>query len=188
MKKRFAIGVLALLVLAAVLSWGWYFVTRLPDQAPARIVVQKPRHAGAGRAATTAERRAAAASIIAQLEAFKADDYILAATYQSQSLKANFGSTEAFRRMIQANYPQFAHYKKASFGKFETQGKGEIISAPIVLVGADGVKVRAVYTMVLEKGKYRVASVNGGASSRGHVSPRVPDAPPGFEKIAPLLT
>src|SRR5205814_533673 len=58
------------------------------------------------RPATTAERRAAIASIQAQLDAFRKDDYQQAVSYQSASLKRSFRSVTEFRRMMKRSYPQ----------------------------------------------------------------------------------
>jgi hypothetical protein len=106
---------------------------------------------------------------VAQLEAFKKDNYELAAKYQSSALKANFASTENFREMMQDNYPQFAHYKKATFGAARSHTKGTVVEIPITLVGSDNVMVQATYSMKLEEGEYRVAGVTGGGNPGGRL-------------------
>lgn len=201
--KRYIFGVLALSLTVALASWGWYLVARAPrtkysKDAGVPTFAVRPAEpnpsseaASTWRAATPKERSAAIRSIIAQLEAFKADDYERATTYQSRGLKGNFSSVKNFRHMITENYPQFAHYKKASFGATLATRSGEAVQAPIILTGQDGVTVHAVYLMALENGVYRVMSVSGGLDSSGgnlrepHSQPKVP---PGFEKVAPLLT
>ncbi len=64
--------------------------------------------------------------------------------------------------MMRANYPQFAHYRKAVFGPCLSDHSGQNAQVPIVLTGQDGVTVHAVYYMVLEGGMFRVSGVDGG--------------------------
>jgi hypothetical protein len=127
------------------------------------------------RPATASERKAAIASVTAQLDAFRANDYRKAATYQSAALRAAFGSVEAFRKSIKGAYPQFASYKQARFGPARADAKGALVALPITLTGRDGITVQALYLMVLENKAYRVASVQGGL-----IAPRrQPGTPPG---------
>ena len=191
MMKRYLVGVLAVLLLAAIASWGWYFATRPPqnsgDGNATFSIRPMPRQQTAPhwRAASAKERASAIASVVAQLDAFKADDYKRAAKYQSRGLRRNFSSVENFRGVIQGSYPQFADYKKAKFGKARASEDGFIVEIPIELTGNDGVMVRAQYSLVLEDKLYRVAGVSGGSGTGQKSSP---PSPPGFEKVAPLLT
>lgn len=190
--RRLITGVLVLLLFAALVSWLWYFATRpdddrhvaqgkYSDARPPRVKVAPLKW----RAATAKERNAAIASIVAQLKAFRDDDYELATKYQSQGLKKNFSSVENFRRIIQDHYPQFADYSKARFGAARATVDGKLVEVPIVLTGQDDVVVRATYTMVLEGGLYRVAGVSGGQMQS---LPSKPPLPPPLRKVAPLLT
>ena len=190
---RFAAALLVVLMIAAFGSWTWYFLTAKNDDQKRRTHIQRlPRQsmpAPKQRAATQAERKAAAASIRAQLEAFKNDDYKRAMIYQSKGLRQNFGTPEKFRTMMRRNYPQFAQYKSVQFGKTLAQGEGKNASLimPVSLTGADGIEVRATYVMVKEDGAYRVASVLGGESPNApsQENPRDPfsdfDSPPPLE-------
>ena len=114
------------------------------------------------RAPTDAERKAATASIEAQLKAFKADDYEKAAKYQSAGLRDQFRTVEEFRRAIREGYPQFANYKSVTFGEARCDEKGDALQIQATVTGQDGVTVRGVYIMVREEGEYRVTSVFGG--------------------------
>lgn len=125
-------------------------------------------------AATQAQRVAAAASIRAQLEAFKRNDWTKAATYQSEGLRRNFGTIAQFRAVIETNYPQFAKYGSIAFD--EARALGDRVQMQVRLTGQDGVKLRAVYLMKKEQGIYRVEGVQGG--SLGGDAPRG-DLPPG---------
>jgi hypothetical protein len=186
MQKRVAVGTLSILILAVIASWSWYYLTR-PEPLPRPMVRRVPAPAIIWRAASAKERGAAIRSIVAQLEAFKADRYDLAVTFQSSGLKRNFPSVDRFRSMMQTTYPQFARYKKASFGAARSASNGKVVEIPIVLTGEDGTTVKASYSMVLEEGAYRVSGVSGGMATGNNQEPQ-PNAPPGFEKIAPLVT
>ncbi|HEX9997045.1 MAG TPA: DUF4864 domain-containing protein [Abditibacterium sp.] len=112
--------------------------------------------------ATSAQRAAVAASIRAQLDAFKRDDWAKAATYQSENLRRNFRSLAQFRSIIESTYPQFANYASISFD--QARALGDRVEIAVRLVGKDGVKVAAIYQMHKEKGIYRVEGVQGGGS------------------------
>jgi hypothetical protein len=186
---RISLGVLVALLITALATWCWYFATRPPQREVLMLRRVPVRPARPLRAATAGERAAAIRSIVAQLEAFKADRYELAARYQSRALKNNFRSTENFRDVIQRTYPQFAHYKSAKFGAARASQDGKLLEISILLTGQDGVQVKALYQMALEDGQYRVAGVNGGAKTASPPdSDETPPVPPGFEKAAPLLT
>lgn len=190
MKKPLLIGIVAFLLAVALASWSWYFLTR-ESQHTGRVAEFSNPHAArpapstlAWRAASTKERSAAIASATAQLQAFKADDYELAAKYQSQGLKKNFPSVADFQRIIQNSYPEFAHYKTAKFGAARATKNGAMVELPVVLTGQNGATVRAVYSMVLESEGYRVAGVTGGGARGG--SKR--GVPAGVKNLEPLLT
>ena len=112
------------------------------------------------KAATPAQRSEAAKSIRAQLDAFRADNWDKAITYQSSSLKRGFPSTNAFRQMMESSYPQFADSKTVEFGT--ARAMGPLVEIRVVLTGKDGVLVGALYRMVKEGGIYRVEGVSGG--------------------------
>ncbi len=121
------------------------------------------------KAAPAAETKAAKGVIMAQLEAFKADDYDEAAKYQAAGLRQSFASTEQFRQVIKANYPQFANYKAVKWGKARVDGP--MLQIQVVITGQDDGQIAALYSMIKEdvgeKGKekkeYRVSGVSGGS-------------------------
>lgn len=126
------------------------------------------------RAATALERKAAQTAITRQLDAFKRDDYQKAAQYQSKSLRANFPSVAAFRRMIRTNYPQFARYKTVEFGSEQIDSAGRYFRVPVTVLGSDGIAVEAMYDLIVEEGGWRVAGVRGGVGRRITPKPAVP--------------
>ncbi len=120
--------------------------------------------------APAAEKQAAQKVIVAQLEAFKADDYKAAEKYQASGLKQVIGSTEQFEAMIKGTYPQFAHYKDVKWG--DARIDGPRLQIQMVITGDDDVQIAALYSMIKEKvtdnkGKttmeYRISGVNGGS-------------------------
>ena len=200
--KRLLIAIFALLLLlvGALASWNWLAPR---GSTPAPRVALKSGDSTApdkptfevkppSRAATEREKQGAIRSIKAQLDAFRRDDYSSAARYQSQALRRNFSSTQAFQDVIENSYPQFANYKSVLFGSVTAQQLGDVVSinVPINLTGRDSVKVQATYNMVFEDGLYRVSGVSGGASRNAPSDSenQKPSVPPGFKNVAPLLT
>ena len=112
--------------------------------------------------ANAAVRKAAAASITAQLKAFRKDDYQKAMQYQSSNLRHVFPTASRFRQMITTAYPEFAHYKSVRVDDARADAKSQRVWMQISLTGQDGVTVKAVYMLVKEKGLYRIDGVAGG--------------------------
>ena len=162
--------IVAGLVLAA---GGWFWSQNLtpmipaaPEMAAAQAQEAPPPN---WKEAPAAEKKAAQEIIMAQLEAFKADDYKEAEKYQASGLKANFASTEQFRQVIKTNYPQFANYKEVKWGKSRIDGP--MLQIQIVITGQDDSQIAALYSMLKEdvgqegkeKLEYRVSGVSGGS-------------------------
>ena len=112
--------------------------------------------------ASAAVRKAAVASVLAQLKAFARDDYAKAVQYQSANLKQNFPSVAAFKQMMTSAYPEFAHYKSAQFGDAQADTGGVHVLLPVTLTGQDGIVVKAMYILVREGRIYKVDGVAGG--------------------------
>lgn len=165
--KKSPVGILTL----GIVAWGATIAMAAQrpriDSPPAVFQeVQADAKPEKTRKATVAERTAVGKVIRAQLDAFARDDYKTAITYQSETLKKNFASTEAFRRMMRATYPQFARYKSITFGRDQVNAAGTRLEILANVVGKDGVKVVCVYQMSLEKKAWRVAGVAGGGQAR----------------------
>lgn len=182
-----------LLVAGLLLAISAYRLRSTSSVAPQRGVVGPNLQQGAPRgpiqwrAATVAERTAAIASVTAQLNAFRANDYRKAATYQSSALRANFGSVENFRKAIKGTYPQFANYKRVRFGAARANAKGTLMALPITLTGRDGITVRALYLLELENKLYRVAGVEGGIVAPRRQPGTPPNAPPSDSNDLPSI-
>lgn len=163
-----------ILVAGLVLAGGsWFWSQNLtsalplaPEMAAAQAQEAPPQN---WKVAPEKEVKAAQKIIMAQLEAFKADDYDEAAKYQAAGLRDSFASTEQFRQVIKNNYPQFANYKTVKWGKSRIDGP--LLQIQVVITGQDDVQIAALYSMVKEdvgeKGKekweYRVSGVSGGS-------------------------
>jgi hypothetical protein len=179
-RLKLSFRIIVALLIVALASWCWYFATRPAQRAV--LVLQEEGQASPPapqwRSATAKERAAVIRSIVAQLEAFKADRYELAARYQSSDLKRKFGTIENFRKAIKGSYPQFAHYKSAKFGAARASHDGKLLDIPITLIGSDNVRVRALYHMALENNVFRVAGVEGGGGIPAPPQPK--DNTPGL--------
>jgi hypothetical protein len=105
---------------------------------------------------------AAEGTIIAQLKAFKRNDYQTATVYQSVELKRGMHNPVQFRTLIKTRYPEFASYKSIVFGPVYSDNGNRAVQIPAKVTGTDGKTVSAVYIMLLEGGAYRVAGVDGG--------------------------
>lgn len=192
--RRFSFLVLPFSIIGVFAVLGCYYATRpapLDTGGAPRfsIAPSGPRTRGqstpALRSATERERALAIRSVVAQLEAFKRDDYRAATRFQSSALQRNFASIDDFRRVIQSLYPQFADYRKAHFGEARANRHGTRVEIPVTLTGRDGVVVEAEYSMVLENGLYRVAGVNGGIAD--HPTPHSAPMPDDFQDIEEIL-
>jgi len=115
--------------------------------------------------ASAAQRKAAIQTIRAQLHAFDIGDWKGAVALQSEGMKSNFSSPDAFGDMITRGYPAFVRARHVDFG--EAQVSGPMLQIPITLTGRDDQKVQAEYLLLKEKGGYRVEGVLGGASRSG---------------------
>jgi len=149
----------------AAYSVGLRAAPRLAQAAPEKAEPVEPAEPKL-RAPTDAERKAAIASIEAQLKAFRDNDYVKATKYQSSGLRGNFDTPDDFRRMMRQSYPQFANYKSVSFGEALCSEKGDVLRINATITGQDAVTVRAVYIMVREEGEYRVTTVLGGVRAK----------------------
>ena len=123
------------------------------------------------RPAKAADRKAAIASIQAQLKAFQKNDFVTAVRYQSSGLQAHFGSVTTFQHMMETNYPAFLNFKSATFGPAATPDKGQTLVIPVTLLEGGGVKVQALYEMVREGKTYKVNGVQGGAAPAPEATP-----------------
>lgn len=92
----------------------------------------------------------------AQLKALNRSDFKVAYSYAATSIKELY-PPDAFRKMIETGYPQFAKWRQHTIGKTKESGNAAVV--PVTLIGWDGVTVHAVYFMVREEGSWKVGGV-----------------------------
>ncbi len=167
---------LCALVVAALLSGGAFFYSNWHPTGGVAVADAAPRQAPRKAApavkphpASKAERASVIKTIGAQLHAFNVGNWPEAVKYQSQGLKGNFASPEAFGSMIERVYPAFVRPKKVVYGP--AQNVGGHILIEVDLTSHDDSLTKALYVMVKEGGNYRVASVAGGVKA-----PPAPDS------------
>ena len=162
-------------ILVAGLIFGggaWFWSQNLTPAVPAAPEMKAAQAQEAPenwKSAPETEKAAAQKIIVAQLEAFKADDYKEAEKYQASGLKETFASTEEFEAMMKQNYPQFANYKAVKWGKARIDGPR--LQVQVVITGQDDSEIVALYSMIQEnvgtngeeKLEYRVSGVDGGS-------------------------
>lgn len=160
-----AFVVLALLSGSAFFASNWHFKGRSVGGDSVAVAAPKPAAPGANpnvKPATKNERAAAQKTIQAQLRAFNTGNWTEAVKFQSAGLKGNFESPEAFGAMIEKIYPVFVRPKKVAFGR--AQNVGGHIQFEVTLTGQDDSVHPALYSLVKEKGNYRVEAVLGGSA------------------------
>lgn len=163
-----------LLVAGLIFAGGaWFWSQNLSPQTPLAPEMAAAQVAPVAdenwKTAPDAEKKAAQKIIVAQLEAFKADNWDKAVTFQSAALKQSFASTEQFEEVIKKNYPQFASYKTMRFGQARVDGP--LLQIQVTLTGKDDVQIAALYSMIKEPvdpkkpkdTEYRVSGVSGGS-------------------------
>lgn len=113
--------------------------------------------AGGQTLAEDADVVAARASVLAQLDAFRAGDYDRAYTFASATIREQFGRA-AFERMVRLGYPQIAEPDSFTVDGAERGPDGSIYLL-LRIRGRDGSAVEAVYEMVSEDGAWKVNGV-----------------------------
>jgi hypothetical protein len=109
--------------------------------------------------ADTATRWAVLGSIQGQLDALRRGDASRSASYQSREMRRRFTRPADFLGMINAQYPEFAHSRSASFGPvWEDAGQWHA-GTLVTVIGRNGRQARGFYRMAREGGVYRVEGV-----------------------------
>ena len=101
--------------------------------------------------------------ISAQVEAFKRDDAAAAYSFASPEIQAQFPDATAFIGMVQRGFPEVYRPHSLRFLRLETESDGRIVQR-VLVQGAGGTIVTAVYEMIEIGGKWRI---NGCTFLRG---------------------
>lgn len=106
----------------------------------------------------TDERAAVRAVISSQLEAFQRDDGVAAFSFASPTIKRMFGTPERFMAMVRSGYPAVYRPQEVAFGEIRRQGP--LLVQEMLLVGPDGKRIVALYSMVRQSdGSWRIDGV-----------------------------
>ena len=97
------------------------------------------------------------ATILRQLEAFRANDADAAWAIAAPTIQKKFGSKERFMEMVTAHYPQIRRSQSAIFKELKTVD-GTLVQR-VFVEGGPGDFVDAYYTMALIDGEWRITGV-----------------------------
>jgi uncharacterized protein DUF4864 len=109
------------------------------------------------RAQQDAHAKAAADSILRQLEAFRRDDYDGAYAFASDDIQQAFDRV-SFERMVRSGYPEIAHSSSAAVSRVDVAQDGHV-HIRMKVKGTNGNTVEALYDMVRESAGWRVNGV-----------------------------
>jgi uncharacterized protein DUF4864 len=109
------------------------------------------------RAQQDADAKAAADSILRQLEAFRRDDYDGAYAFASEDIQQAFDRV-SFERMVRSGYPEIAHSSSAAVSRADVAREGHV-HIRMKVKGTNGNTVEALYDMVRESAGWRVNGV-----------------------------
>jgi len=112
---------------------------------------------GAGPARAQQDLKAAADTILGQLEAFRRGDYDAAYAFASASIHEIF-DRERFERMVKTGYPEIARPAGAMVNQatIAQSGRAYLI---MKIRGANGGRIEAIYEMVWEDDRWKIAGV-----------------------------
>ena len=112
---------------------------------------------GAGAARAQQDLKAAADTILGQLEAFRRGDYEAAYTFAAQSIRQLF-DRESFERMVKTGYPEIARSAAATVNQATIAPNGHAYLI-MKIRGANGSRIEAIYEMVWEDNRWKIAGV-----------------------------
>ena len=101
--------------------------------------------------------RAATRVVMAQLEAFRRDDFTAAYGFASAMIRQIF-DRERFEEMVRGGYPEIARSAAAVVSRAEFV-PNDTVSLTLRIQGANGQTVEATYEMVREAGDWRINGV-----------------------------
>jgi hypothetical protein len=112
---------------------------------------------GAGPARAQHDLKAAADTILGQLEAFRRGDYDAAYTFASESIRQLF-DRESFERMVKTGYPEIARSAGATVNQATIAPNGRVYLI-MKIRGANGGRIEAIYELVWEGDRWKIAGV-----------------------------
>jgi hypothetical protein len=111
----------------------------------------------AGPARGQLDLSAAVDTVLAQLEAFRRDDYDTAYTFASKTIRQMF-DRRGFERMVKTGYPEIARSRSAIIesAAVTSDGRAYLI---LKIRGANGNRIEAIYEMVWESDRWKIGGV-----------------------------
>jgi len=100
---------------------------------------------------------AAADTVLAQLDAFRRDDYDTAYGFASEAIHRLF-DRQRFERMVQGGYPEIARSRSARVARARAMGDGRAVLV-VKIQGTSGHRIEAVYELVWEDGRWKIDGV-----------------------------
>ena len=113
--------------------------------------------AGAVRAQARPRAEAALDPVMQQLEAFRRDDFDTAYGFASAQIRQLFDRA-SFERMVRAGYPEIARSAFAALAEIREGPEGPVYLR-LLIRGANGRSIDAIYEMVVEEGAWKVNGV-----------------------------
>jgi hypothetical protein len=111
---------------------------------------------GTGAAQAQPDLKAAADTVLAQLEAFRRDDYDTAYTFASEGIRRIFDRAR-FEQMVKTGYPEIARSQSAAVERAVlADGQAYLV---LKILGANGNRIEAIYEMVWEDNRWRIGGV-----------------------------
>jgi hypothetical protein len=116
---------------------------------------------GSGAAVVGAQARPQAGTalepVMQQLEAFRRDDFDTAYGFASAQIRQLFDRA-SFERMVRVGYPEIARSSSAALAELREEPDGPVYLR-LLIQGANGRSVDAVYEMVVEEGAWKINGV-----------------------------
>ena len=112
---------------------------------------------GTGAARAQHDLKAAADTILGQLEAFRRGDYDAAYAFASESIREIF-DRESFERMVKTGHPEIARSAVATVRQATIAPNGRAYLT-MKIRGANGGRIEAIYEMVWEDDRWKIAGV-----------------------------
>jgi len=116
---------------------------------------------GSGAAVVRAQGRPQAGTalepVMQQLEAFRRDDFDTAYGFASAYIRQLFDRA-SFERMVRAGYPEIARSSFAALAEIREEPDGPVYLR-LMIRGANGRSIEAVYEMVAEEGAWKINGV-----------------------------
>ena len=111
----------------------------------------------AGPARGQLDLKAAADTVLAQLDSFRQGDYDTAYSFASEAIRQIF-DRQRFERMVQTGYPEIARSRSAVVVSAAVISNGHA-SVVVKILGSNGYHIQAIYELVWENSGWKIDGV-----------------------------